>query len=265
MDEQVNPYASPQADLGGAPLVEGTPLDLPGMKTIGIGLSLVYYGIVIVLLAMFCLFLGGMVLQSVPSRTTTTASAFAAFGLTTFGAMLLGCLMVFVGQVVCAAVPSITGAKVFALAAVVLQVASVAHSLLPLVQRLVPTLNPPWPVTILLNSLGAIGTVCFVLFMRRVSLFLARTDLARRARNVLIVGAILVAGIVALVFAAQSRQPDSTVPVAIFTLIVLVAALICFVMYANLVNSLRKVLLKKDPRRSNTPFVLWPNAKEKTR
>jgi hypothetical protein len=61
MDAPINPYASPQAELSSTPFAEDADvLQMPGMRVAGIGLSLVCYGIVILILSVFAVIGGGI-------------------------------------------------------------------------------------------------------------------------------------------------------------------------------------------------------------
>jgi hypothetical protein len=236
MDEPVNPYASPEADITPVPLSEAMLTDLPGLRTTGIGLSLVYYGIIILLLTLIGTVPAGFLVASIPAIGFLVLAAGVV--------VLAASLMMFVGQVLCLAVPSQTGANVYIIVAVVMQIASFVQSFLPVIQQFAPRVRFSQPITLLLNSLGVISLIFFVLFMRRLSLFLGRNNLARRARNLLIFSAILVPVGVAAFLANNSRDSSFFV----FGVVLILDALICFVMYADLINALRKVLLRK-PRR----------------
>ena len=249
MNEPVNPYASPQADITQVPLAQGTLADLPGLRTTGIGLSLVYYGIIIILLAAI-----GMFVRLFLFRGALLAG-FITFTLIVGIAVLVGSLTMFAGQIACLAVPSQTGAKAYVLTAVVLQIASITQSFLPMVEQVVPNLKLPQPVTILLNSLGVISVVFFVLFMWRLSKFLRRRDLASKARNVLILGGVL-AGIGVAMVVRSRIEPNE--PLILLGVVLFLGGLSCFLMYANLINALRKVLLRKQPHPRSSASIRVP-------
>lgn len=238
MDEPVNPYASSQADITQVPFAEGALNDLPGLRTTGIGLTLVYYGMIVTLLAVMGMFVSVFLFFGRPSGGM-------AFTLIAIVALLVGYLMNFAGQIVCVAVPSQTGAKTYAILAMVLQLAGIAQSFLPLIQRFVPSMELFHPVTILLNSLGSVSLMFFVLFMRKLSISLGRRDLANRARNVLVLGAIAIGILAVLLVGLRILQNESF---GLLALVLIVVGLILFVMCVNLVNALRKILLRAEPQ-----------------
>ena len=104
-----------------------------------------------------------------------------------------------------------------------------------------PPVLPP-VVNVFLSMSGIAGTVLFILFMRKLSQYIGRIDLAARARNVLIALALLfpLAAVVAFVMIGAAFA--GAIAVGLIGLVPMLCALIVFVMYANLINALRKAL-----------------------
>jgi hypothetical protein len=245
MNEAENPYASPQADLGATLFVEGMSDDLPGLRTTGIGLSLVYYGIILILLTI----LGSVFsLPWFPSFGQSSPPSFVVYSMLIGVPLLIGCLLVFAGQIVCLFVPSQTGAKGFIISAVILQIAQVLQPFLPMVQTGFTSLNLPKPVAILLNLLSGISVILFMLFMRKLSMSLGRKELTNKARNVLVFSSILLVVYFIEIYAGLQFSQDKIIIIfSSLGISLLMGGLICFVMFANLINALRKVLLSKHP------------------
>jgi hypothetical protein len=116
MNQPINPYASPQAELTDSPFSDSVKLTLPGLRTTGIGLSMVYYGIIIVLIAFLVEF----------STFTDIGSALGFLTTVYELTLLVGGLLMFAGQIVCLFVPWQSGAKGYIVAAVALQLVSYA-------------------------------------------------------------------------------------------------------------------------------------------
>ena len=135
----------------------------------------------------------------------------------------------FIGPLLCLAVPPETNAKGLIVASVIFQLINTV--------MVVVSMFSIFPMMQGIGQLfGFISAVLFVLFMRRLALFVGRQDLADRARNILILGAITVVvsmlGLFSLIVPAMGM----------LFLGVGILGIIMFVMYANLVNYLRLAL-----------------------
>lgn len=237
MVESQNPYAAPQADLAPPPGTEWLQGVSPSLTKTGLGLSLVYYGIVIVLLA--ALVCG----VSIPITASNQEAGEMMTGFASLG-MAFGSLLMLLGPMICLSAPAESGGKGFVIGSVLLQFPAVVQVL---VHQLAPQILPlavilPLWVTIVAQVLGWIGFVLFVLFLRKLAHYVGREDFSRRARNVLIGLAKLC--VVGTVFAVVSYAEIFVVGI-FFGLSLVLGGLIVFVMYANLVNDLRKTLAGK--------------------
>ena len=210
-----------------------------------IGLSLVYFGILIVLMAIAVFTIG------------TVAATYTLYGprvtqvitLAGTAGLLIGGLMIFVGPFFCLAVPAATRARGLIIGSVVCQALFLVTVTLLLVlflpetsvtlgMVLAATLTPLIVIAIFLSK------VFFVLFMRRLAIFIGRMDLAERARNILTLTAVVIASDFGLYLVANLMESGFNlvrpVPVlSIAILVLLVVSVVLFVMYANLVNALR--------------------------
>lgn len=261
MNQPLNPYAAPQSDLSGSPFSDSVKLTLPGLRTTGIGLSLIYYGIVLVLLAMVTIFLGTIFLSFNAARPGTPApfSSFIVLSMIAGIVIIIGGLLIFVGEIVCLFVPAETGAKGLIITATVLQIAGFFQYLMPLMQRLLPGVQIPFLLQLIFSLSGSLSIIFFVLFLRKVSEFLGRRDFMNRARNILILGAVLVALLGVMVAGIALLKNDAF---SFLGIVLLIGALVGFIMYANLINTLSKALLRKEPLGKEPParknFLLTP-------
>ena len=232
--DPTNPYASPQVEMILPPGVRWAQADSPSLRQTGVGLTLVYYGIVTVLLSIVVIAVGGFVAAASRSQMALGA-VFILGGL----GVIVGSILNFVGPLVCLVVPAESGAKGLIVGSVIFQLANVIHSVVVLVApRLIPETTSK-----VLNLLGLVAAVLFVLFMKQLSEYIGRPDLAARARNVLVAAAALfVIGVVVAVAIAATAGPAGLAGLGLLMIVLLIGALIVFVMYANLIDALRKAL-----------------------
>ena len=148
--------------------------------------------------------------------------------------VIVGAILMSVGPLVCLAVPAETGAKGLLIASVLFQLASPANGVLP---RLAPSAVPQG-FQVVLQLLSLVGFVLFVLFMKKLAEYIGRQDLALRARNVLI-GFGITLGLGLVMVLGMIRQIEA---VMLLFIPFVIAAVVALVMYANLVNWLRKAL-----------------------
>jgi hypothetical protein len=234
MSDPLNPYASPQADEMLAPGARWVQGDSASLRKTATGLSLVYYGIVLLLLAIpFALF--GILLGAF-------GLGFVGFSLAVLS-LIAGMILEIVGPLVCLAVPAETRTKGYIVGSVLLQWANLAPAILIEVFRIQLHLA----IQESLNLIGFAAFVLFVLFMKGVAEYIARPDLAARARNILVVMGVLVAGIVVAMLVIVSGTFGSGLALlgAILAFAMFIVAVVVLVMYANLVNTLRKALVSE--------------------
>ncbi len=175
MSDPVNPYAAPQVDETMAPGAQWASNVSPSLRQTAIGLSLVYFGIVTVLLCALVLGVG----------TAIAAGAGAGGGGGGALAMVpivfiagigifVGAVLMFIGPLLCLAVPSESGAKGLIIGSVVFQVANLVVSI---IQPLAPQAIPP-AVSSVFALAGMVGLVLFILFMMKLAGYIGRKDLA---------------------------------------------------------------------------------------
>ncbi len=229
MSDDINPFAAPQANLDVSREVAWANDHPEALRKVKLGLTLVYAGICGILLS---LLLSPLLAFVGPSGVD------GLMGLLLLGtSIVLLALLLFVGQIFCTAVPQETGAKTLAIAAVALQGIAFAVSLLAF-------FNPLGTLGLLgLQMVGnlasVVSLVCFLLFMRKVALYIDRPDVANRAIRALTVGTLSVALLLACgLFLSWSR----VTPVGLLVLPCLIGILIALVMSANTVTYLRKAI-----------------------
>lgn len=230
MSGPINPYASPEVEeklSSGALWARETS---PSLRQTGLGLTLIYIGIIVLLLSLMVMFFGGMALAAVGPGAMV-----AVFGMATF-AIIIAFVLMFVGPLVCMAVPAETGAKGFLIGSVVFQLANLGFVIASIFISLPIATTPVMGGAV--QVMGPIGFLLFVMFLKKLSQYIGRDDLARSAQTIL-VGILVIIGLgVVMAVGLMGGVPI----LGLLGIVVALGALILFVMYANLVNSLRKAL-----------------------
>jgi hypothetical protein len=203
----------------------------PSLRRTGLGLTLVYYGIITALLSVLFAMFGGMA-----AGAGGPGAGVVVVGVATAG-FLAAAVLMFVGPFFCLAVPEESGAKGLIVGCVVFQLANVA---LPIIYQTAPDLLPQAAIGVL-NLLGFVGAVLFILFMKKLSEFIGRYDLAARAKSILVIWGVLIGILVVMIGALVAKILWAMV--LVFVAIIL--ALVAFVRYATLINALRHTLSKK--------------------
>jgi hypothetical protein len=219
-----NPYAAPQSELA-AVAAAWVAIDSPSLRQVGLGLQWVYSGICLMLLGMICL-IGCAVFSAVMPLIVGSIVV-----------IVIGVLLQLVGPMFCLAVPResrampwIVGSVVCLCVSVILAITTWAGFVLA------------WVFAV---PAGTLANVLFLVFLRKLSLFIGRLDHARRALTVVISTVVLVAILMGTAWSASYAYYPGIGVGGADSLVVLalgIASLVVFVMYANLVNSLRKAL-----------------------
>ncbi len=221
MSDSPNPYAPPSAAPSPAG-AEWMANDPAALSRTAFGLSLVYYGILLILLSIILFFALGFV-----------------FGLAAILAVpgfLIGSILMFVGPLFCLTVPAETNAKGLIITAVVLQIINIVAVLLPFAGVDLAGFDS------FVQIFSVLSSIFFVLFMRKLAIFIGREDLAKRASNILVGGLVSFFGAIASGVLAFLIGPAISLMLFVFAIV----GIVIFVMYANLVNTLSKAL--KDAR-----------------
>jgi hypothetical protein len=136
-----------------------------------------------------------------------------------------------VGAVVCLAAPDESNARRFLIGSVAIRGISLVYSFL---YYLIPTLRSN-ALTTISGILGCVRYLVFMLFLKNLSVYIGRADLARKAKNVLMLGGLILV-LFLPVFLGIVKNFGLLGPV------ILIAAIVTFVIYVNLINELRRCL-----------------------
>ena len=236
--ENHNPFAAPQ--IQDIPAVADGTVDFAALRTAGTGLRLIYFSLLLLVLAV----LGSVALAFVAGQGGGIATvAIMAMTVIAIGLFLL------IGVCLCTTVPSESRAKGLAISSAVmlgLQVAATVVGGFGLGFGTAGLFG-----SFAMNLFSSISMLLFVLFMRNLSFYIHRGDLARRALRVLILQLLMIfGGGVFLVFLIRSGG-GLAIGGGIMAML---AALIIFVMYANLVNDLGTAI-RNPNKKPDTKYV----------
>jgi hypothetical protein len=200
----------------------------PGWRRVRSGLATMYYSIATIFIAAILMGLGAALVAAIAGQGGNDMPIPAVLVIA-IGAMVIfgAAIGVLVGQVMCLNVPESSGAKGFAIGAVVCIVANIGLSL---IGGIVPPLG-------LLGSLASIvGYVLFILFIRQSATYLGAPQLASSAFRFLMFGIAFIIGAMVLGFIAGVG--GSEVLIALLGLAIVVCGLVSIVWYLRLIRSL---------------------------
>jgi hypothetical protein len=257
MEDQFNPYAAPTATTmhpRAAEWLRST--SDPSLQKVARGLGLIYASIVLILLCAILAAVLGPVFAGVGGRNAMRAAqagqpidpaqAFSGVGifliLCGLG-IITGYIMSLVGSLMCLATPEETGAKGLITTSVAVMVIALV---LNIATYAIDDARAENAIDGLSKILSVVGGITFILFLKKLAEFIGAHHLATRAKSILIalaVGVLLMILSIALIFSAGPRAGGGGVAVAgLIMLVVLIGGLVVFVMYANLINNLRKAI-----------------------
>ena len=235
-----NPFAPPTVE----PLVpddERMQTWTGDLTKTGTGLTLVLFGILSVLVSAAVLGIG-VVLAGLAFTTGSMALNWAGGGGLILGGAgcFIGVLMMFVGPFRCLSAPAAARGRGLIIGSVVCQTLFFGITLFGNILPVIPWIG--MAANMIANVASLASHILFVLFMRRIAAFIGRLDLAARARNILICGAIMascigILGIARLV----ATQSGGAFIIGTVSLLAIVAA-VSFVMYVGLINALRRAI-----------------------
>ncbi|MCO6043976.1 hypothetical protein NG895_08655 [Aeoliella sp. ICT_H6.2] len=230
MSDSSNPFASPQTDAVARPEVVWAAEQPEALRKVKLGLTLVYIGICGMLL---CVAVLAPLLMF--SLGASRIELVALLGL----AVLVFSVVMLVGQIFCIAVPAESGARPFAISAVVLEVVCLLAMVLGTIATVVGMLATVGAIGQALANVGSV--TCFLLFLRKVAQYIERPDIAARAMRALIVG---VLSTIAIAVGAMGpfAPPTQGEFLGWLAILGMLGALVAFVMYANTVTYLRKAI-----------------------
>lgn len=247
MQDQFNPYQAPLSAAMHPRAEEWLRTSDASLQKVAAGLGLIYMGLVVLLATIV---IGGVIGGIMGARGELARAAppqeFGMIALAIGGGALLGYVLNLIGTLRCMATPEESGAKGLINATAALMVVSLLMILFNFFAE-----SPIVGVVQRLVSL--IGGVTFVIYLRRLAEFIGSERLARKARTILIllaVGVVLLVVIIAALVVAFAEfpvhggggPPSLAIAAGVASLVLLIGGLITFVMYANLINAMRKVI-----------------------
>ncbi len=246
MQDQFNPYAAPATVAMHPRAAEWlqSPQD-PSLQRVATGLGLIYLSILIILLtAILTVVLSVIFVQGAGQRmvqgggagvVVAEARTFGMIGLMAGIAFIIGYLLSIIGTFMCLATPEESGAKGWITASATLMVMSIVMQIALFVIRDTDTIRVVRSVQPLV---GLVGGICFLVFLKRLAQFIGSERLTRRAQRILTllaVGFAITVIAVALVMAGNLMA-------SLLLIVVVIGGLIVFVMYANLLVSLKNAI-----------------------
>ncbi len=207
----------------------------PRWKKVRTGLATLYYSLILIVLTVVLMVVVGAVAGGMKSKVPGTdppPAIMIMFGLTAF--VILGAgIATLVGYVFCTNVPEVSGARGFAVGSIVCMLANVLFAMVGAATHL-PAIN------LLGSLLSIVGWVLFILFIRRTADYLGNSQLTKSTTRFLIFCGALLAGAFVMGFIAGAGHAPALLGVV--SLIVVVAGLIGFVWYVNLIQGLMKTI-----------------------
>jgi hypothetical protein len=202
----------------------------PAWRKVRSGLATIYYCIITILLAFILFFVGAIVMGAAGGFQNPNADppVGAIIGILIFGLVVFCAgIGVLIGQALCAAVPPQSGARGYAVAAILCTVLYILLSMASgaTENRAIGGIG---------GLISMIGYVCFVLFIRQSASYLGDHDLSSSASRFLIFAVSLFVGMFALGVFIVLVPPIG----AILGLAILIGAIVLFVWYLRLIRSL---------------------------
>ncbi|MBW3540526.1 MAG: hypothetical protein KY476_09655 [Planctomycetes bacterium] len=197
------------------------------------GISLVYYALIIVVLATIVMVFFGFQLVNAVRRGDAAAEA-SAFNVIRIAVIvrIIGMIIGFIGKLFCLSVPRAVGASGAIFTSVAIDTVTIAVSLASFAVEF------PREVNSILGLAGLLAYVLFVIFLGRLSHYIDRQDLVRRANGILTMGGVIIGAMLFGIIAARA------IPiVALIALLVgLVLILLLLARYARLLYELKRAL-----------------------
>lgn len=201
------------------------------MGSVKTGISLIYWGLVAIIIAV-------ILLVVVVTGAFGDASGYVAIA--ALIAMLVGYLLGIIGKVTCLGAPQETGAREFIMIAVFFEGVSMLISVLDLLRQIgavSPTILPEWAPRVG-QLLGMVGFVLFMLFLKQLAIFIQRDDLAQAAASVLTLGVIMIV----CAFLTGLAVFIAPILALIIALVMLVVSILFLVRYVGLIAKMKDAI-----------------------
>ena len=204
-------------------------IDYESLRPVGLGLTIIYASLVVLIVSV--LFGFGLRFFFIENRLATpNRSLYLLISYLPLFAIGLSWLMSLAGTGFCVRVPAAARARGFALASLIL---GGLQLLLMLPGFLFGGIVVSVAVIFYLGS--PFSTLCFLIFLRRLAEYVAKPRLAARARNIIVFGSVMLLVLLCLGVVLNGEP-------IVLALVGGTSAIALFVMYANLIGGLAKVI-----------------------
>jgi hypothetical protein len=202
----------------------------PGWRKVRTGLAMMYYGIVTILLLVILMVVGGVAVGAMGGFDQNAEPPVIAMILLGIAVLVMVCagIGILIGQALCASVPQHSGARGYAVGAIV----CVA---LNFILSFISGATQTEALSAVAGLCNLIGSILFILFIRQAATYLGNLDLASSAGNFLIFSVAMVVGVILLAVGVALAGPALAV---ILGLAMLIAGIVMFVWYLRLIRNL---------------------------
>jgi hypothetical protein len=233
MDDSLNSKVSPQTATSFISGRQWAQTISPSLKNTRLGLTLVFFGTLVTII-----FIAVVLICSLLMGSKIYNDNGAKFTATILG-LLLGIFVKIIGPVLCLAVPAESGVKRFLVGSIVLDLIAIVYTIVQIIFPMA-LLSIVFYIT---RFCSIISLFTFVYFLKTFSEYIGRDDLSALGKKVLIGYLIVPVGIIAVLL-LLFVVPLFFVVVAYMGLFILIICI--FVMYLNLINGLRRALVKEN-------------------
>jgi hypothetical protein len=207
------------------------------LRTVAMGLGLVYAGLCLLVLAVMVALLGGFALD--PQTVLVIAGLMA----------LVAIVLDTIGRVRCLSMPDDgSGARVIVIVSVIFSLAALVMQLISLGNLFLDLGIFPQLMQLFSMPVSLVGSILFLFFLRALALYVRREDYAGRAITVLVIGGISVMGYLGLVFMALTGAAiniaSGALGILALAFVVLVLGIITLIRYGNLLTYMKEAVLK---------------------
>jgi hypothetical protein len=205
----------------------------PGWQTVRAGLGMMYYSIVTIVVCVILVILGAVITGAMagPGADREPPAALMILLIPIGLAVLIAGFAVLIGQARCASVPQQSGARGVAQGSAVCLVGYILLSMVGGAMQ-----NPA--LSAVGGLLSLIGTVLFILFIRRSAAYLGNDELATSAARYLIFCVGFIAGCFVLGFMAGAAGAGGEPFGLILGIVLLVCGIAAFIWYLRLIRTL---------------------------
>jgi hypothetical protein len=196
-------------------------------RTLRLGISLVFYGLLLLVAALLL-----TILTPVLAFTIESPSPFLALFIVPI-LLIAASIVGLVGKILCLAAPDETGGKQIVYVAVILDVSA---ALINLVSFVVPI---PKFLDSISTLLGLTAFILFLVFLRQLAVFLKDAVLAERAAGVLKLGVGIVVTLVVAILGMLFFPP-----LVLISIVTVILGVIGFILYLMLLGGLKQRLAR---------------------